>query len=96
MADVPSNSTRIVPIMAGRRYTSKDARSAPKQQQPRASRAKSLEAETLKLPCLEELGLYALPTKGDGMSYLRPALLRKDESTGSTCRRSNCFRIACS
>ncbi|KAL1998646.1 hypothetical protein VTN02DRAFT_5805 [Thermoascus thermophilus] len=66
MADVPSNGTRIVPIMAGRRYTSKDARSAPKQQQPRASRAKSLEAETLKLPCLEELGLYALPTRGDG------------------------------
>ncbi|KAL2006234.1 hypothetical protein VTN00DRAFT_9888 [Thermoascus crustaceus] len=69
MADVPSNRTRIVPIMAGRRYTSKtskDARSAPKQQQPRVSMAKSLETESLKLPCLEELGLYALPTKGDG------------------------------
>jgi hypothetical protein len=79
MADLSPNRTRIVPIMAGRKATTKSSnnnlnetaqkptRSARK---TRNSNKQASEAELLKIACLEPLNLYALPTKGDGMSSL--------------------------
>ncbi|RAK79928.1 OTU domain-containing protein [Aspergillus fijiensis CBS 313.89] len=76
MADVP-NGGRIVPIVAAPRqhYSSTPAvESVGDQPQPqprpskssRSTRQKAAEAECLEIPCLNELGLYALPTEGDG------------------------------
>ncbi|PYH91762.1 hypothetical protein BO71DRAFT_384876 [Aspergillus ellipticus CBS 707.79] len=75
MADV-QNGGRIVPIVATpRQHSSSPADdSISKQHQPqsddmksnRKPRSKPAETESLELPCLKELGLYALPTEGDG------------------------------
>ncbi|RAL06144.1 OTU domain-containing protein [Aspergillus ibericus CBS 121593] len=76
MADVP-NGGRIVPIVATARqhYSGSSTNEVMDKahQQPseklkasRNSRSKIMEAETLEIPCLNELGLYALPTEGDG------------------------------
>lgn len=76
MADVP-NGGRIVPIVTTARQhyssspTNEAMANAPQQPSekvklPRNTRSKTMEAETLEIPCLNELGLYALPTEGDG------------------------------
>jgi hypothetical protein len=69
MADVPLNRSRIVvPIMAGRK--TKPANNTNTTHAPprtRAANKKAADAESLRLPCLDDLGLYAFPTKGDGM-----------------------------
>lgn len=72
MADAPPNRTRIVPIMARRKTSAKnppsEAHTIPVQRQlrTRAAKEKAAEHELLRLSCLDTLGLYALPTKGDG------------------------------
>ncbi|PWY96604.1 OTU-like cysteine protease [Aspergillus sclerotioniger CBS 115572] len=76
MADVP-NGGRIVPIVttARQHYSSSPTNEvmvktpqqpSEKVKLPRNTRSKTMEAETLEIPCLNELGLYALPTEGDG------------------------------
>ncbi|KKK22962.1 hypothetical protein P175DRAFT_077714 [Aspergillus ochraceoroseus IBT 24754] len=81
MADVPQGG-RIVPIIAPHQHGPPDASfiSNPEhhQEQPeqfpqltqsrrsRYTRVKAAETECLELECLNELGLYALPTEGDG------------------------------
>ncbi|KAH8425438.1 OTU domain-containing protein [Aspergillus melleus] len=81
MADVP-NGGRIVPIVSPARQQRYSLPSPPAEldevqhsQQipqltqsnpPRSMRPKPEDAASLKLPCLNELGLYALPTEGDG------------------------------
>ncbi|GCB26883.1 OTU domain-containing protein DDB_G0284757 [Aspergillus awamori] len=76
MADAP-NGGRIVPIVttARQHYSSSPtdesmAKTTPQTSQktkmPRNARNKTAEAETLEIPCLNALGLYALPTEGDG------------------------------
>ena len=76
MADAP-NGGRIVPIVttARQHYSSSPtdesmAKTTPQTSQktkmPRNARNKNAEAETLEIPCLNALGLYALPTEGDG------------------------------
>ncbi|RAL14055.1 OTU domain-containing protein [Aspergillus homomorphus CBS 101889] len=76
MADVP-NGGRIVPIIAAPRqhYSSSPADELVNTQplpqsktskSSRSTRIKTAEAECLEIPCLNELGLYALPTEGDG------------------------------
>ncbi|KAA8652472.1 hypothetical protein EYZ11_009266 [Aspergillus tanneri] len=79
MADLP-NGGRIVPIVspARQRYALtppddevevKDSQQLPQLSESRPSkhtRSKTVETECLELPCLTELGLYALPTEGDG------------------------------
>lgn len=45
----------------------------PSQSQAKSSkstRSKNAETECLELPCLSKLGLYALPTEGDGKTSL--------------------------
>lgn len=42
----------------------------PQSRSSRTTRAKQTETECLELPCLKKLGLYALPTEGDGTSFL--------------------------
>lgn len=91
MADVPVNRTRIVPIMAGRKSLSvnptsanhhnKDAADAEtrKERPTRVTRSQNklmADAESLRLECLDQLGLYAFPTKGDGtLGFLEHVLL---------------------
>jgi hypothetical protein len=76
MADAPPNRTRIVPIMARRKTFAKnpptEAHTIPMQRQlrTRAAKEKAAEDELLRLSCLDTLRLYALPTKGDGMSLV--------------------------
>lgn len=65
MADLPGNRSRVVPIMAARKSNG----DAPQPRVTRASNKKAADAEALRLPCLEQLGLYAFPTKGDGMFF---------------------------
>lgn len=80
MADVP-NGGRIVPIVSPARQQhqmySLPSPPAEPDDQPRHSqlsqslptsstRPKPDDPACLKLPCLTELGLYALPTEGDG------------------------------
>jgi OTU-like cysteine protease len=77
MADAPPNRTRIVPIMARRKTSAKnppsEAHTIPVQRQlrTRAAKEKAAEHELLRLSCLDTLGLYALPTKGDGTSLVK-------------------------
>lgn len=57
-----TNGGRIVPIVSPPQSS--------KELPPRASKSKRnklfAEPECLEIPCLNELGLYALPTEGDG------------------------------
>ncbi|PLB47220.1 hypothetical protein P170DRAFT_448875 [Aspergillus steynii IBT 23096] len=73
MADVP-NGGRIVPIVSPARQQQLYALPSPPaepaddlpQSLPPSTRPKPDDPACLKLPCLTELGLYALPTEGDG------------------------------
>ncbi|KAL1879444.1 hypothetical protein Plec18167_003898 [Paecilomyces lecythidis] len=78
MADVSPSGTRVVPVMAGPKYspqlpqTPKETpRAIPRQSQPREIQSLWDDPECLKMPCLEALGLYASKTVGDGNCLYR-------------------------
>jgi hypothetical protein len=78
MAEVPVNRTRVVPIMAARKslvtpkpanHNNNAAAETRTEQPTRVTRSQNkliADAESLRLECLDRLGLYAVPTKGDG------------------------------
>ncbi|GAD94098.1 OTU-like cysteine protease [Paecilomyces variotii No. 5] len=74
MADVSPSGTRVVPVMAGPKYTPKikePLRTIPRQSQPRELQGLWDDPESLKMPCLEALGLYASKIVGDGNCLYR-------------------------
>lgn len=77
MADPPPSRARIVPIMAGRKYTAKpkagssSASSSRSSLRKKALKGEKLEPEELRIQCLDDRKLYASPIKGDGMFFWR-------------------------
>ncbi|KAI9928341.1 hypothetical protein MW887_002379 [Aspergillus wentii] len=82
MADVSKAGRIVPIVTPRQHYSNIPPEEAPVQQQPQKQlpqlqnqprpprnntrNSKSAEAECLEIPCLNELGLYALPTEGDG------------------------------
>ncbi|KAK2766848.1 hypothetical protein FQN54_006162 [Arachnomyces sp. PD_36] len=72
MANPPPSRARIVPIMAGRKYTAKPKAGSSSASSSRSSlrkkvlKGEKLDPEDLRIQCLDERKLYASPIKGDG------------------------------
>lgn len=66
MADGTEGGGRIVPIVSRSQSSPKAPEAVSKRTRKGKRNGLFSEPECLHIPCLDDLGLYALPTEGDG------------------------------
>ncbi|KAL1954377.1 hypothetical protein VTO42DRAFT_1243 [Malbranchea cinnamomea] len=66
MAGTSPSANRIVPVLSDKKPASRPPKNGPNSLRQRVLKGEVVDRDALKLPCLDDMRLYAAPIKGDG------------------------------